>query len=100
MKTRAKVTWLSAIQGGRLSLPNARRYVTISRFPDDGPSWPDGAWSIVLDFDTPPLEQGSPSFGEASFLMENAPQDLLREGQRFELYEGLRRVATVELEGH
>ena len=99
MRAHAKVNWLSANEGGRSALPDTRRYVTISRFPDDGSNWPDGAWSVVLDFETPPSEQGSPSIGEVSFLMENAPQGRLGVGQRFDLYEGLRRVAFVEVDG-
>lgn len=99
MRVPAKVIWLSASEGGRSALPESRRYVTISRFADDGPNWPDGAWSVVIDFENAPSEQGSPSVGEASFLMENAPHERLHPGQRFELYEGLKRVAVVELEG-
>jgi hypothetical protein len=99
MTTRAKVMWLSPSEGGRASLPDGTRYVTISKFPDDGPRWPDGAWSVVLDFDQPPSLQGTPSLGRASFLVENAPQDRLRPGTRFDLHEGLRKVATVELVG-
>lgn len=98
MSTRAKVNWLSADEGGRSELPSTHRYVTISRFPDDDDGWPDGAWSVVLDFDTSPAEQGNPSYGRASFLMDTAPQDRLRAGQQFDLYEGLKKVATVELQ--
>jgi len=99
MRVPAKVIWLSASEGGRAGLPETHRYVTISRFADDGPNWPDGAWSVVLDFRITPSEQGSPSLGDASFLMNSAPHERLHPGQRFDLYEGLRRVAVVELEG-
>jgi hypothetical protein len=71
--------------------------VTISKFPEEGPGWPDGAWSVVLDFDASPSVQGNPSLGRASFLMDSAPQERLHPGQRFELYEGLKKVATVEV---
>jgi hypothetical protein len=99
MTQRAKVTWLPSEEGGRSALPTGTRYVTIGRFPEDGPKWPDGSWSVVLDFPKPPSEQGVTSFGRASFLVGNAPEERLRPGRTFELYEGLRKVATVELLG-
>lgn len=91
------VDWISPEDGGRGSLPGVSRYVTIGRFPQDGAGWPDGAWSVVLDFDPPPSRQGSPSRGRARFLMETAPLERLHPGARFELYEGLQRVAHVEV---
>ena len=97
MSRRARVRWLSKTEGGRTSLPGGERYVTIGRFPEEGPGWPDGAWSVVIDFETPPAEQGNPSVGTASFLMEAAPQERLEQGTHFELYEGLSKVADVEL---
>lgn len=99
LKSKARVTWLSSNEGGRSSLPDGRRYVTIGKFPQDGPEWPDGAWSVVLNFDPPPSVQGSPSVGEVAFLMDTAPQDRLRKGQRFELFEGHTRVGVVEVVG-
>ena len=54
LKARALVAWLAPSEGGRSSLPDGRRYVTIGKFPEDGPEWPDGAWSVVLGFDMPP----------------------------------------------
>lgn len=98
MTHNARVMWLSPEEGGRNSLPDGLRYVTIGRFPEEGPLWPDGAWSVVLDFSVPPSKQGNPSLGAASFLMESAPSELLRAGQRFALYEGLRKVADVDIE--
>ena len=97
MNTAATVSWLSADEGGRTELPDGHRYVTVGKFPDDGLGWPDGAWSVVLEFDIPPSRQGSPSLATASFLMDTAPHERLRPGSRFELYEGLRKVATVQL---
>lgn len=97
MKHKARVTWVQSSEGGRASLPENQRYVTIAKFAEDGAGWPDGAWSVVLDFAVPPLVQGSPSVGEASFLMENAPQQRIQRGRRFDLYEGLKKVAVVEL---
>jgi hypothetical protein len=97
MSHRAKVTWVPADQGGRSALPTATRYINISRFPEDPPSWPDGSWSIVLEFDTPPSAQGSPSLGTARFLVDEAPHERLQRGRSFDVFEGTRHTATVEL---
>jgi hypothetical protein len=98
MKThRATVTWLSSEEGGRSEIPNGKRYMTIAKFPSDSTDWPNGAWTVVLDFDRPPSELGNPSIGTARFLMDTAPEAELRSGATFELYEGLRKVAIVSL---
>lgn len=99
MSNRAKVSWLLPSESGRSALPSGNRYATVGRFPEDGPQWPDGAWTVVLEFPAPPSEQGNPSFGSATFLAPDAPRSRLRTGQIFELYEGTRKVADVELIG-
>lgn len=99
MKMQARVAWLTSSEGGRTALPDGLRYITIGKFPDEGPEWPNGAWSVVLNFATPPSVQGNPSFGEASFLMDTAPPNRLFVGQRFELFEGLKKVAVVDVLG-
>jgi hypothetical protein len=97
MINRARITWLPPDKNGRSALPAGRRYATISRFPGDGPEWPDGAWTIVIEFEKPPSEQGNPSLGHATFLSPDAPAERLHPGGVFELFEGLRKVADVEL---
>ena len=94
---RATVSWIGPNEGGRSSLPNGTRYATIARFADDGPDWPDGAWTVVLDFEQSPFEAGSPTVGTAQFLMDTAPHGKLKSGVAFELYEGLRKVAIVDI---
>ena len=98
-RQKVKVTWLAPEAGGRSARPTGESYATIARFPEDGPEWPDGAWTVVLDFETPPSAQGNVSFGTARFLMPEAPQHRLRPGGSFQLHEGLRKVATVDLLG-
>jgi len=44
------VHWVPFEASGLKSLPPVRRVVALSRLDDDGPSWPDGAWRIVLFF--------------------------------------------------
>ena len=94
---KARVTWVSSSQGGRSALPTGSEYVTVARFPEDGDRWQQEAWSVVLRASPSPAEQGSPTSGDVAFLVDEAPQDRLRPGRRFDLFEGGRRVAEVEL---
>jgi hypothetical protein len=93
----AKVHWVSPQEGGRTSLPTGKKYSTIARFPEDTGTWLQEAWSIVLEFDEPPSAQGNPSMAKARFLAGKAPVDRLKPGHAFELYEGKKKVAMVEI---
>lgn len=92
-----KVYWTSPQAGGREEPFAGHRYSTVARFPEDSETWPDEAWSVVVDFQTPPSQQGNPSLGEASFLVEDAPEGRLRAGMVFELFEGRHMTAIVEV---
>jgi hypothetical protein len=93
----AKVQWVSPQEGGRTSLPTGKKYATIARFPEDTGTWLQEAWSIVLECDEPPAAQGNPSLAKARFLARQAPVDRLKPGRAFELYEGNKKVAMVEI---
>ena len=93
----AKVHWLTQGERGAGRLPASLQYIGIGRFDEDGPSWPDGAWSVVCRFDEPPAEQGSPSVARVRFMVDGAPHERLVPGRRFGLYEGPTRVAEIEL---
>jgi hypothetical protein len=95
----AKVHWVPPEEGGRTSLPTGKKYSTIARFPGDTGTWLQEAWSIVLEFDEPPSAQGNPSMAKARFLAGKAPVDRLKPGRAFELYEGKKKVAMVEIVG-
>ena len=99
MKTvSVNVFWVPAAQGGRSDLPKGLQYSTVSKWPDQpDDDWLRAAWSIVLEFDRSPAEQGSPSSARARFLVDEAPQDWLQPGRKFELYEGRRKVADVQI---
>jgi hypothetical protein len=94
-----KVHWVPPEEGGRTSLPIGKKYSTIARFPEDTGTWLQEAWSIVLEFDEPPSAQGNPSMAKARFLAGKAPVDRLKPGRAFELYEGKKKVAMVEIVG-
>jgi hypothetical protein len=95
----AKVHWVPSEDGGRTSLPAGKTYSTVSRFQEDTGVWLQEAWSIVLEFDEPPVAQGNPSMARARFLAEKAPVDRLQPGRTLELYEGRKKVALVEIVG-
>jgi hypothetical protein len=80
-------------------LPTGKKYSTIARFPEDAGTWLQEAWSIVLEFDGPPSAQGNPSMAKARFLAGKAPIDRLKPARAFELYEGKKKVAMVEIVG-
>jgi|SRR5687767_3455801 len=96
---KALIHWTEAAAGGRPSLPTGTRYVAPSRwYPEDGPTWPPAdVWSVYIDFETPPANQGNPSIGMVHFPSSEAPHDRLQVGRSFDLYEGARKVARVEL---
>jgi hypothetical protein len=77
-----------------LNLPVGKQYITVAKFLEDV-DWINEAWSIVLEFDKSPKQQGNPSKGKAHFLIAKAPQERLAEGKIFELYEGSEKTATV-----
>lgn len=95
----ARIYWIPAEEGGRTSLPTGKTYATVSRFPEDVDTWLQEAWSILLEFDEPPAVQGNPSMAKARFLVEQAPAERLKPGHAFELYEGKKKVARVEIVG-
>lgn len=94
---QTRVHWIPPEEGGRLALPSGKRYATISRFAEDADSWMQEAWSVLLEFDESPVEWHTPCLARARFLVEEAPTDRLQPGRTFELYEGSKKVAVVEV---
>lgn len=78
------------------NLPLGSTYTTLAKFDEDAATWPSEGWSIVLNFD---LKNSSKRSFEATarFLAPNAPWERLRSGCVFEMYEGLKRTATVKV---
>ncbi|WP_141103898.1 hypothetical protein [Rhizobium sp. R634] len=73
------------------------RYVAPAKFPEDIRTWPDDAWSVVLEFEE--LDASSPKNcrGTAHFLAQDAPLQRLQSGVSFEMYEGLKLSATINV---
>jgi len=77
------VNWISTKLN---KLPEGLQYITVAKFKEDI-NWQNESWSIEINFNEPPIKQGNPSKGIANFLVEAAPQDRLKSGEIFELYE-------------
>ncbi len=93
----AKIRWLTKVEGGRAAPPSGsgpRPYTTVVRF--DGDAWPaDDTWSLVVDKIESEGDYGWTA--QVRFLVPEAPTEKLFSGQRFELYEGTKLVATGTL---
>lgn len=92
---RARIYWLSNEEGGRKQLPTKNTYYAVADFANQ-----DNAWSVVIEFDSPPSSMGSSRIceGYISFLVEHAPSYLLAPGNEFFLSEGPKMVAKVFIE--
>lgn len=66
------------------------RYVAPAKFEQDAATWPNDVWSIVLEFE----EIGN---GTARFLAEEAPHQRLKRGIMFEMYEGPKMSAKINI---
>lgn len=90
-QVRVQVTWNKEKMQ---HLPTGVSYSTVAKFPEDGDAWLHEAWSIVLSF--PAGSAKKKSFEAiAHFLSPEAPDERLKSGGSFELYEGRRLVATA-----
>lgn len=98
MKTQkpVRVYWTSPLTGRRQAF-SGTLYSTVALFPDHLSEFQEQAWSVNIRFGSPPTDQGNPSLGTAEFLSEDAPHERLRTGTFFELYEGPRLTAVVEV---
>lgn len=93
MKTvPATVFWVSPADGGRSNLPGGLEYSTVSKWPGE-----TSVWSVVLHFAEPP-SQANPTKAIVRFLVDNAHEGWLKPGEKFEIYEGRRKVADVEID--
>ena len=94
-RARAAIHWLSSVEGGRVIPPEGPRYVTVCRFDSSNVAWQQNAWSLVVEFDESPTTVGeqTASVWFLAYDKPEAPQDLLRTGNKFDLLEGARVVA-------
>ena|SRR6266705_2275785 len=90
---KAKICW---VPGARKSPPTGPRYSTVARFKEDQSDWLRQAWSLVLEFRSPP-DESLCLIADVRFLVEDAPVHFLHPGSAFELFEGRKVVATGEV---
>jgi len=88
---QAKIKWMSSQQGGRQSLPFSIRYapfIVIKGIPFN-PN--ENIWSIFVENKETVAELET--IAEIRYLSENAPNNLDK-GVEFDLFEGVRKVAS------
>ncbi|WP_218056208.1 hypothetical protein [Gilliamella sp. App6-5] len=93
-----KIYWRSIQQGGKLTLPINTKYYPITE-PLKDKQGDMTSWSLVINVKNNENINTHEriGFGEARFLMENAPSYLLNKGFKIIIYEGPKQVATVEV---
>lgn len=92
-----RIEWLPPDKGGRKSIPLEGKYYSVSRFPEDE-AWQSNAWSVVFELKKQKIEgEIIVSYGTVDFLMDTAPKERMEKYDRFEIYEGPKKVADVLL---
>ena len=85
-EVHARLTWhINRPEG--VPYPRGERFATPARFERQGDDWTANAWSLVVRAAGPVLPDATQSV-RVRFLMDDAPQEWLSSGNRFELYEG------------
>lgn len=94
---RAEISWLKPEEGGRRILPDKTTYYAVANFTNF-----DTAWSVVVEFDTPPILSDIPyiSSGYISLLVDYGPDYLLSPGSEFFIYEGPKKVAKILIQSN
>ena len=93
-QARAIIRWVPASRGGRKAPPpDATGFTTPVRFESDAVA-SRGWWSLRI-IDARQLHGSEVLDARVAFVMPEAPHDLLKEGERFELLEGPRVVAKA-----
>jgi hypothetical protein len=91
---QASIRW--STEQERQGLPAFSRTTDPVWLVDEIPKQDEG-WSLMCDFDSPPVVQGNPSNARVRYLMPNAPHRLVP-GLRLQLLErGTSRYADVEI---
>jgi hypothetical protein len=93
----ARIYWKRKEEGGRTRPPagvGTPAYATVVRFRDSQEPWPPpNAWSLVVK----KVDEVGDEFTWVAivhYLVNEAPQNELRAGREFELYEGGKCVAS------
>lgn len=74
---------------GKRALPNACTLYTHIEH--------QGSWSLVVECESAPNEQGFETLGSVRFLVESAPHEILVAGFRFDFKDGANKIGTCEI---
>jgi hypothetical protein len=85
-EVQARLTWRIHRPAG-VPYPRGEHFATPVRFDRQGDDWTANAWSLVVQAAGPVLADATQPV-RVRFLMDDAPQEWLTSGSRFELYEG------------
>lgn len=87
-----KIVWLTSIEGGRLLPPlSASFYYPTTQLP-----YEPNRWSLAIEIThTQQESEHWISEGNMQFLVEHAPHHLLEKLEKFEIYEGAKKVADA-----
>lgn len=87
-----KIIWLTSIEGGRQSPPPLSGFY----YPTTQLPYKPNNWSLAIEIThTQKESEHWVSEGNMQFLVEHAPHHLLEELEKFEIYEGPKKVADV-----
>lgn len=81
----------SVYDGTKRLLPKGTKFFTYLILEDKT------SWSLVLEFEAPPILQGYISEAKVYFLVEDAPTELLKEGFSFDVFDGPNKVGRCEI---
>ena len=73
-----RIYWEPPENGGRKSPPTGLYYSAVARFEDIKDTWPNEAWSVVIDFNK---HEGNYSEGNIRFLVDWSPNKIVATGQ-------------------
>jgi len=91
-KVKIKLRWLVNAPAGQS--PRGQNFTRPARFQHQGDDWKREAWSLAINTEGVPNDQGEQS-ASANFLMANAPHDWLSVGNLFTLYENVPLAEAV-----
>ena len=81
---------------GKISRPTGGYYSTEAAFAGYS-NWPEESWSITLGFSPPEEALKDVAYATAQFLSQEAPHELLCKGASFEMREGAKVTASVQV---
>ncbi len=93
VKKEVLIKWDETIFVSEKELPNSKKlYTQLYDFPNNG-----DAWTLVVELEETPKQQGVLCFGKVYFLVCDAPSNVLIKGFVFNFYDGRNIIGTCEI---